>query len=177
MRHSSRTARRAQDQGDVRYRREQRILGDREDEATGKDQRVTITAGSGLSDAEIEKMVNDAKEHEEEDKKRREQIEKRNAADQLAHSVEKALADVKDKLPADKVSDVEGKVKALREAIESDNAAGIDSGMAALEAAMKEISEVAYNAAGATGGAAGGASDPGSTGAADDGVIDAEFEE
>ncbi|MGB5372307.1 MAG: molecular chaperone DnaK, partial [Polyangiales bacterium] len=148
------------------------------DEATGKDQKVTITSNSGLSDDEIDKMVEDAASHEEEDRKRREQVEARNKADQLAYGVEKALAEVKDKLPAEKVAEVEGKVKSLREAIEANDAAAMASQSEALEAAMKEIAEVAYAAAasapeGATSEGAG-AEDAGK---GDDDVIDAEFEE
>ncbi len=154
------------------------------DEATAKDQKVTITSNSGLSDEEIEKMVEDAASHEEEDKKRREQVEARNKADQLAYGVEKALEEVKDKLPAEKVADVEAKVKSLRDAIEANDTSAIASRSAVLEAAMKEIAEVAYStAAGAGNGApeggsddsAGTASDNGGKG--DDDVIDAEFEE
>ena len=155
------------------------------DEATGKDQKVTITSNSGLSEEEIDNMVQDAAAHEEEDKKRREQVEARNKADQLAYGVEKALEEVKDKLPADKVADVEAKVKSLRDAIEANDAAAMASGSEALEAAMKEIAEVAYGAAaGATDGAPQGAASDGSAGPAsddsgkgDDDVIDAEFEE
>ena len=148
------------------------------DEATGKDQKVTITSNSGLSDDEIDKMVEDAASHEEEDRKRREQVEARNKADQLAYGVEKALAEVKDKLPAEKVAEVEGKVKSLREAIEANDAVAMASQSEALEAAMKEIAEVAYAAAasapeGATSEGAG-AEDAGK---GDDDVIDAEFEE
>ncbi|MBW2189188.1 MAG: Hsp70 family protein, partial [Deltaproteobacteria bacterium] len=151
------------------------------DEATGKDQKVTITANSGLSDEEIDGMVQDAASHEEEDRKRREQVEARNKADQLAYGVEKALAEVKDKLPADKVADVEGKVKSLRDAIEANDSTAMATHSEALEAAMKEIAEAAYGAAaaetnGAPGGAAAeaGAEEPGK---GDDDVIDAEFEE
>jgi molecular chaperone DnaK len=151
------------------------------DEATGKDQKVTITSNSGLSDAEIDKMVEDAAAHEEDDRKRREQVETRNKADQLAYGVEKALAEVKDKLPADKVSEVEGKVKSLRDAIEANDTAAMTTLSTALEAAMKEIAEVAYStAAGAAEAAPGGAaSGSGSddAGKGDDDVIDAEFEE
>ena len=151
------------------------------DEATGKDQKVTITSNSGLSDDEIDKMVEDAASHEEEDRKRREQVEARNKADQLAYGVEKALAEVKDKLPAEKVAEVEGKVKSLREAIEANDATAMASQSEALEAAMKEIAEVAYAAAasapeGETSGAAGGAGTE-EAGKGDDDVIDAEFEE
>lgn len=148
------------------------------DEATGKDQHITISAGSGLSDDEIDKMVDDAASHEEEDKKRREAIENRNKADQLCYSVEKALADVKDKLDAAKVSEVEGRVKTLRDAIEAQDDDAIASGIESLEASMKEVAEAAYAAAGASapsGDAGGDAGDGG--GSDDDGVIDAEFEE
>ncbi len=151
------------------------------DEATGKDQKVTITSNSGLSDDEIDKMVQDAASHEEEDRKRREQVEARNKADQLAYGVEKALAEVKDKLPAEKVAEVEGKVKSLREAIEANDASAMTSQSEALEAAMKEIAEVAYAAAasapeGETSGATGEAGAD-EAGKGDDDVIDAEFEE
>ncbi len=148
------------------------------DEATGKDQKVTITSNSGLSDDEIDKMVEDAAAHEEEDKKRREAVETRNKADQLAYGVEKALEEVKEKLPAEKVADVQAKVKSLRDAIEADDTAAIASGSEALEAAMKEIAEVAYSAAaGAGNGAPEGAPASDDGGKGDDDVIDAEFEE
>ncbi|UCH30014.1 MAG: molecular chaperone DnaK [Myxococcales bacterium] len=151
------------------------------DEATGKDQKVTITANSGLSEDEIENMVEDAAAHEEEDRKRREQVEARNKADQLAYGVEKALEEVKDKLPAEKVADVEGKVKSLRDAIEANDTAAMATHSEALEAAMKEIAEAAYSsaAADATNGAPGGEAPGGSeeAGKGDDDVIDAEFEE
>lgn len=149
------------------------------DEATGKDQKITITANSGLSDQEINKMVQDAQAHEAEDKKRREEIETRNKADQLAYSVEKSLAETKDKLPADKVADIEGKVKSLREAIEKQDIAAMQSGMEALEKTMHEMAQVAYEAA-SKGGAAGegaGAPGPEAQSKKDNDVIDAEFEE
>ncbi|MBW1760301.1 MAG: molecular chaperone DnaK [Deltaproteobacteria bacterium] len=151
------------------------------DEATGKDQKVTITANSGLSDDEIDNMVQDAASHEEEDQKRRVQVEARNKADQLAYGVEKALEEVKDKLAADKVAEVEGKVKSLRDAIEANDTTAMATHSEALEAAMKEIAEAAYSAAaGATDGAPGeAASGAGAeeSNKGDDDVIDAEFEE
>ncbi|HEY6878624.1 MAG TPA: molecular chaperone DnaK [Polyangiales bacterium] len=150
------------------------------DEATGKDQRITITAGSGLSESEIQKMVEEGKANEAADKERREQIETRNRADQLAWSVEKALGESKDKLPAEKVADIENQLKTLRAAIERDDASGIKSGMETLEKSMHDLAQVAYQAAGAQGGAPGGAA-PGGAAAGgkkkDDGVIDAEFED
>ncbi len=150
------------------------------DEATGKDQRITITAGSGLSEAEIQKMVDEGKANEEADKKRREEVELRNKADQLCWTVEKALAEAKDKLPADKVADIEGKVKALRSALDQDDAAAIRSGFETLEKSMHELAQVAYQAAGAgaaAGGPAPGGAAPKDKDKKDDGVIDAEFED
>ena len=149
------------------------------DQATGKDQKITITGDGGLSKEDIEKMVEESEKHAEEDNKRREVVEWRNRAESLAHSVEKALEEVKEKLPADKVSSVESKVKALREAIDKQDDDAIQREMTAVEGAMREVAEVAYGAAGAPpggvpgaeGGAAAGATPP------DDDVIDAEFED
>lgn len=145
------------------------------DEATGKDQKITITANSGLSEEEIEKMVDEGKTHEEEDKKRREQIEARNRADQLCYSVDKTLSELKDKIPADKASELEAKVKALRESIEKQDHDSIVSGTQALETAMQAVATEAYKS-----GDAGGQADE-STGSSNekdgDDVIDAEFED
>ena len=153
------------------------------DEATGKDQKITITSNSGLGDDEIDRMVNDAQAHEADDQRRREAIEARNRADQLCYQVEKSLGDVKDKLPADKIADVESKVKSLREAIDKQDEDSIKSGTAALEEAMKGVAEAAYAQAGAAPGGNGASGGPSAGGApaggasSDDDVIDAEFEE
>ncbi|MEQ9073940.1 MAG: molecular chaperone DnaK [Sandaracinaceae bacterium] len=151
-----------------------------QDEATGKDQKITITASSGLSEDEIDKMVEEASAHEEEDKKRREAVELRNKADQLCYSIEKALVDAKDKLPADKVANIERQVATLRESIEKDDTDAIRTQTTELEAAMGEIAQQAYGASAPPGGAPPGAEPP-SGGAppsgGDDDVIDAEFEE
>ncbi|MFW5925026.1 MAG: molecular chaperone DnaK [Myxococcota bacterium] len=153
------------------------------DEATGKDQKITITANSGLSEEEIEKMVNDASEHEEEDKKRREQVEARNRADQLCYSVEKSLTELKDKLPAEKVSEVEAKVKELREALDKDDFDAIQSRTEEVEKAMQDVAAQAYQATGEAGAQAGEGAPGAEAGGGDkkkgdgDDVIDAEFEE
>ncbi|MBO6935364.1 MAG: molecular chaperone DnaK [Deltaproteobacteria bacterium] len=146
------------------------------DQATGKDQKITITSNSGLSEDEIDKMVEESEKHAEEDNKRREVIERRNKAESLAHSVEKNLEDVKDKLPADKVTEVEAKVKALREAVDRQDDEAIQKEMAALESTMREVAEAAYGAAGVPGDMPG-AGDVGGATPPDDDVIDAEFEE
>ncbi len=152
-----------------------------QDEATGKDQKITITASSGLSEDEIDKMVEEASAHEEEDKKRREAVELRNKADQLCYSIEKALVDAKDKLPADKVANIERQVATLRESIEKDDTDAIRTQTTELEAAMGEIAQQAYGASAPPGGAPPGAEPPSGgappSGGGDDDVIDAEFEE
>jgi molecular chaperone DnaK len=156
------------------------------DEATGKDQKITITANSGLADAEIERMVNEGKQHEEEDKKRREQIEVRNRADQLCYQIEKALEDTKDKLPADKVAAAKQAVTELRSAIDKQDHDAIVRGTSELEKLMGEIATKAYEDAGQkppTGGGSGpgnggpGGAAPGGDKKRQDDVIDAEFEE
>jgi molecular chaperone DnaK len=121
-------------------------------------------------------MVKEGAEHEAEDKKRRDQVETRNKADQLCYSVEKALSEVKGKLPADKVASIESQVKSLRSAIEKEDHDAIKSGMESLEKAMSEVASMAYGAGGGPGG--GDAPPPGAAGGKKAGdVIDAEFEE
>src|SRR6202011_1169795 len=88
------------------------------DTATGKDQKITITANSGLNEADIQKMVRDAQEHEREDKERREQIERRNKLDNLCYTLEKTLSENKDKLAGQDLSTLEALIKEGREAVE-----------------------------------------------------------
>ncbi len=161
------------------------------DEATGKDQKITITANSGLSEAEIQKMVDEAKGHEEEDKARREEVESRNRADQLCYQVEKTLDESKDKLPVDKIAAIREQIVKLRSAIDKQDKEGIKAGTESLEKVMHEVAQAAYaSAAGGGGGAPGGAAGaaggaPGGGGAGgkaepkkkQDDVIDAEYEE
>jgi molecular chaperone DnaK len=152
------------------------------DEATGKDQKITITANSGLAEGEIEKMVKDAQAHEEEDKRRREEVETRNKADQLVYSVERMLGEMKDKLPAEKIAELDMKAKSLREAIDKQEHAAIKSRMQDLEKTMESVAKAAYDQAGPSaggGGAAGGAAPGGKKEEkkGEEGVIDAEFED
>jgi len=150
------------------------------DEATGRDQKITITASGGLSKEDVEKMVKEGQEHEVEDKKRREEIETRNKADTLVYAIEKAIAENKDKLPADKVAEIEGRVASLKSAIEKQDHEAIASGMATLEKTMHELAAAAYSAVGGTPGAGGTApgSDAGPAKKKEgEEVIDAEFDE
>lgn len=121
-------------------------------------------------------MVQESEKYADEDKKRREQIETRNRADSLAHSVEKSLVDLKGKVSDDKLGTIEGKLRELRDAIDRDDHELITERVTALETAMREIASEAYSAAGAAapGGAAPGGAPKGKGG---DDVIDAEFED
>jgi molecular chaperone DnaK len=161
------------------------------DTVTGKDQKITITANSGLSESDIEKMVKDAAEHEAEDKIRREQIERRNKLDNLCYTIEKTVTEHKDKLPADDVTKLEALVKEGREAVEKQDDEKTQELLTKLEAEMQRVASVMYQAQGANGGGPGappggdtngdanhehdGAAAAG--GKKDGGVIDAEFEE
>src|SRR6185436_19210066 len=123
----------------------------------------------------------EGQQHEEEDKRRRDQVETRNRADQLCYQVEKALEETKDKLPADKVAAAKTAVSELRSAIDKQDHEGITRGMGALEKLMGEIAQKAYEGAGAAGGGDGGGPAAGGEksekGEKKDDVIDAEFEE
>jgi molecular chaperone DnaK len=114
------------------------------DKGSGREQRITITASSGLSKDEIEKMVRDAESHADDDKRRREEIEAKNTADSLAYQAEKLLRDQGDKVPADLKGDVEGKIAAVRSAIQSGNAATMKSASEDLSMALQRIGQAVY---------------------------------
>jgi molecular chaperone DnaK len=150
------------------------------DKATGREQKITIKASSGLSDAEIERMVKEAHEHEAEDKKRREEADARNQLDSLVYSVEKMLREHKDKLPAAEAKNVEDAVAAAKTALDSKDVAQIRSATENLTSASHRLAEIMYKATAGTaagGGAKGGDGQTPPSGKKDDGVIDAEFEE
>ena len=154
------------------------------DMATGKDQKITITSNSGLNESDIQKMVKDAQEHEAEDKERREQIDRRNKLDNLCYTLEKTIADNKEKIGD--VTAIEALIREGRQAVEKQDDAQVTSVSERLEKEAHRIASVMYQASGGTPGAGpnggppeGGA--PGGEGAdgkkKDGGVIDAEFEE
>ena len=150
------------------------------DMATGKDQRITITASGGLKEDEIQRMVREASEHEAEDKRRREEIERRNKLDNLCYQIEKTVADNKDKLPEGDVSALNGIVAEARQAIEKQDDAAVQVSLEKLEKEMHRIASVMYEKAGPQAGPPtgnGGAPPPPAGGKSKDGVIDAEFEE
>jgi len=162
------------------------------DKATGKENKITIKANSGLSEAEIDKMVKDAEVHADEDKLRVELTQARNNADAMVHTVEKSLKDHGDKLDADEKAKVEEAMNEVREALKTDDKDRIESATAALTTASQKLGEKMYadaQAAAAAAGAAGGAGAAGAAGAdfeqgeskqreeAAEDVVDAEFKE
>jgi molecular chaperone DnaK len=142
------------------------------DKATGKEQSIVIKASSGLSDEEVEKMVQDAEAHAEEDRKFQELVGARNAADALIHSTEKSLTDLADQVEAEEKASIESAVEALREAVKGEDKDDIEAKTNALSEAAGKLAEKAY-AQNAEAGA--GAAD--NAEAAADDVVDAEFEE
>ncbi|MFV9896780.1 molecular chaperone DnaK, partial [Rickettsia conorii] len=116
------------------------------DKASGKEQKVTIQASGGLSDAEIEQMVKDAEQNADEDKKRKELIEVKNAANSLVYSTEKTLTEYGDKLSSDDKGAVEEALAALKTVLESEDAALIKEKTESLTAASMKIGEAMYKA-------------------------------
>jgi molecular chaperone DnaK len=114
------------------------------DKATSREQKITITAGSGLSKEEVEKLQQEAELHAVEDRRRREEIETRNSADSLAYSAEKTLADNADKVPADLKTEVEGKVAAVRTALQGTDIEAVRRATDELNASMQKIGQAVY---------------------------------
>ncbi|MEM1177944.1 MAG: molecular chaperone DnaK [Acidobacteriota bacterium] len=149
------------------------------DRGTGQEQSIKIESSSGLSDNEIEQMVQDAESHASEDAERRKAIEARNELDSLVYSTEKSLGEHKDKLGADDVSKLESAIEDAKKALEGEDLAALESAKEALLQASHSLAEHLYAQAGGPEGAPGGApgAAPGDGGAAggDDDVIDAEY--
>ncbi|OGO51883.1 MAG: molecular chaperone DnaK [Chloroflexi bacterium RBG_16_70_13] len=124
------------------------------DRATGKEQQVRITASSMLDKAAVDQMVRDAQEHAEEDRKRREEVETRNQAEQLTYQAEKTLKDLGDKVSAEDRADVETKVASLREALKGADLDAVKSGAESLVETLSRVSTAAYQAAAAAEGGA-----------------------
>ncbi len=114
------------------------------DKATSKEQKITITASTNLNDGEIDRMVRDAKNNEATDRKRRELIEARNTGDSLAYQTEKALRDLGDKVPESERKDIESKVKALRDALQTEDVDKIKKESEGLQQAFHALSQQLY---------------------------------
>jgi len=157
------------------------------DRATGKEQQVRITASSMLSKDDVDKMVRDAESHADEDKRRREEVELRNQAEQLTYQAERTLKDLGDKVSAEDRAAVETQVADLRTALNGSDVAPIQSGMSTLVETLSRVSTAAYQASagsddesGPTDGAAGDGTDgagDGDAGAAGEETVEGEFKE
>jgi molecular chaperone DnaK len=143
------------------------------DKATGREQKVTITASSGLSKDEVERMVREAERHAQEDHQRREEIETRNRADSLAYQAERTLRDVGDKISPDLRTEIETRIKAVHDALEGSDLARVRSAAAELESATQRIGQEVYSQPGAP--SSGGT--PGSPPGGESGTIEGEYRE
>jgi molecular chaperone DnaK len=155
------------------------------DLGTGREQKITITASSGLNESEIKEMVKDAEVHADEDKKRREAAETRNMADNLVYQTEKVLKEQGEKISADKKQPVEEAVGRVKEALKTDDADQIKAAVESLNSVMQAFSSELYaqakssqpgGGAGAGGGHPSGGEEGGAKGEGKDGAIDADFE-
>jgi molecular chaperone DnaK len=156
------------------------ILGvSAKDKATAKEQSIRIEGSGGLKKDEIERMVSDAEAHAQEDRARREQIEKRNQLDTLLYGAEKTLRDNQDKLPEELRKGAEGVLAEARKDLESDDVARLDAARQRVEQEMHKVAEVLYKSQTTPGGSEAGAGPgaPGGGGGGDDDVIDAEYTE
>ena len=149
-----------------------------QDKGTGKEQNITITSSTSMSKEDVEKAVKEAEKYAAEDKKRREEIDVRNNADQMVYQSEKTITDLGDKLDATDKGELENKINALKEALKGSNVEDIKAKQEDLQKKFYEVSSKVYNAAGAQG-APQGEPQPGAQSgpAGDDGYVDADYKE
>jgi len=147
------------------------------DLGTGKEQKIEIKAGSGLSEEEIKRMVSDAEAHAEEDRKARELAEARNNAENAAYQAERQLKELGDAVDAESKAKIEAAIKEVRDSLSSENAGEINAKAQALQAAFHSVSEALYQRAGAQQQAAGGSAGGSSSSEGDEEVVDAEVVE
>lgn len=145
------------------------------DKATGRQQKITITASSGLSKEEVDRMVREAERYREEDRRRREEVEERNQADSAAYNAEKTIRDLGDKITPEQRSELESKIADVRAALGTDDVARMRSAREALQQAFYKISEQIYSQASADGATAG--ATEGSSGPSDENTVEGEFKE
>ncbi len=148
------------------------------DRATGKEQKVTITASTNLNKSEIDRMVNEARQHEGEDRRRRELIEARNMGDSLAYQTEKALRDLGEKVPFNERQNIESKINELRQAMNGEDIATIRRLTEELQNAFHALSQQVYAQNAPQPGSNGNGSNGRDTGPSDEGeVVEGEFRE
>ena len=150
------------------------------DKGTGKEQRITITASSGLANDEIERMVTDAEQYAEEDERKREEVQTRNLAENTAYNAEKMLKDNPDLVPDDLKTEVEGKVAAVRSALLGEDASHIESTVQELQESIQKVGELVYSQANAPAAEDGQAAPPSEDGGAEEppeDAVEGEFRE
>jgi molecular chaperone DnaK len=146
------------------------------DLGTGKEQKITITASSGLSKNEIDRMVNEASSHADEDRKRREEIEAKNRLDSLIYATEKSFNENKAKLDAADVSSLESAIADAKKALEAGGTENLNGAAERLQQVSHKLAEVMYKTASSGGASSGGASGAGGSSAGkEDEVIDTEY--
>jgi molecular chaperone DnaK len=144
------------------------------DKGTGREQKITITASSGLSKEEVDRLVREAELHGEEDRRRREEVETKNMADNLAYNAEKTMREHGDRVPADLRSEVEGKIAQVRSALQSSDIQQVRRAAEELQAALQKVGTAVYSHAGA---GASGPSGEEQSGGPSDGAVEGEFRE
>ena len=150
------------------------------DKGTGKEQRITITASSGLANDEIERMVTDAEQYAEEDERKREEVQTRNLAENTAYNAEKMLKDNPDLVPDDLKTEVEGKVAAVRSALQGEDTSHIESTVQELQESIQKVGELVYSQANAPAAEDGQAAPPSEDGGAEEppeDAVEGEFRE
>jgi len=150
------------------------------DRGTGREQKITIVASSGLNKDQIEKMVRDAESHAVEDKKRKEEVEERNLADSASYRAEKSIAELGDKITSEQKSELESKIADVRSSLGTDDVSRIKASREALEQAFYKISESIYGQSGAQGAPGadfGGGAGATESGQAKDDTIEGEYKE
>jgi molecular chaperone DnaK len=149
------------------------------DLGTGKEQKMTITASSKLADADVKKMVNEAKQYEEQDKQRKEEVEVRNTADSMVYTAEKTKSDLAGKISADLIDKVNAAIVAVKAALEGKDTARIKAEMEKLRTVLGEAGSAVYQEASRQQAQAGPAENEGprqeSTGPGGEKVVDADF--
>jgi molecular chaperone DnaK len=151
-----------------------------QDKGTGKEQKITITASSGLSKDEVEKMRREADAHAADDTRKKEEVEVKNVAEATVYSAEKTIREYGDKIPADLKTEVEGKIAAVRSALQGTDTTYIKNAMQALNESMQKIGAAVYqHTQPPPGGEAGSAGQGGGTPPPpkDEGTVEGEFRE
>jgi molecular chaperone DnaK len=147
------------------------------DKATGREQKITITASSGLSKDQVERMVREAELHAQEDRQHKEEIEMRNRADSMAYQAERTLKDVGDKISAGLRTEVEEKIKAVRDALSQNDVSGMQLAADDLERTMQRIGQEIYSQPGTAAGSNGATGSTSGPGPEEPGTVEGEYRE